>query len=75
VVETEKGEALLHFPYNRINAIERLMQLGWNSLQQSIQPLLHCKMPRPIGHIQSHCIKIISNFDSHSIEKGARDGF
>ena len=38
-------------------------------------PLLHCKMPRPIGHIQPHCIKIISNFGSHSIEKGARDGF
>lgn len=75
VVETEKGEALLHFPCNRINAIERLMQWGWNCLQQSILPLLRCKIPRPIGHIQPHCIKIICNFGSHSIEKGARDRF
>gem|GEM_PF-4204643 len=51
------------------------MQLGWNCLQQSILLLLRCKMPRPIGHIQPHCIKIIYNFGSHSIEKGARDGF
>ena len=70
----KRGSAFT-LPCNRINAIKRLMQLGWNCLQQSILPLLRCKMPRPIGHIQPHCIKIIWNFGSHSIEKGALDGF